>query len=703
VPKIDKTRKATPDLYEALAKPEGERHSSLIEVVKDWEERLRPRHPRWIQQVKFVEGEQWGFFNRKTWDWVTHSVARSEVRESRVVLNFMQGTIQQIRAVMTREMPIFGGYASNSDSIDAASSRYTDALIKYIWRKHSLRDMYGDVVEFAATTGTHYVEPLWNTSAGRPVNASVAEIVAPEFEERPNPETGIPEYTMTKEPEIKYNVEPEGDLEFRTYSVFEVINAPGSSLHNPGEAMVTVTDMRLAQLQDLYGDAADGIFPNAGPDESGASEIHRLRTMEAGIYSNASTNEYAESVRVYRMFVRSSAKYRRGMEIHFTDKAVLWKGDNPVYPTEEEEGEQWPSYHFPIFTFRHYVRIASFHGKAVAQDLTGPQLQLNGSASKEIKILKDHAHPRLRVPIGSKVDLSNRTDAIIEYSPRFGPEEVSYLKPGDMPSSLGDLVERYRGYMEIIGGVAGMNRSYAEDSGRKLQLMQQTDMGKLGPIKVRHDETWGMAIHHACVLWKRHATNERKVIVVGENLSIDLIAFNEGSITGSMDVVVHNDQSLPQNPEARQLAIQNIIQSTQGLEEVEKASAYELYGVKDFMKIEASKWADRNRAREENILMTRGDDIQVQFWENDDQHNAEHVYEMNTTSWRAKVQEEASEFDGDLSQSPTYQRFVAHITQHNESKQRKMAPAMPPGQPVPGGAPPQAAPAAQTGAPQPGG
>jgi hypothetical protein len=650
----DTTAKAgTSSLLQALEKPVGERACALADVMHGWEEAVRSLYPRWMQQLKFRDGEQWGYFDETRWQWEREGYARREIRDSRTTINIVQGVLAQIRALMTRERPLFDVHASNGTLIDVSASKSASGLSRWIWQHYNAEDIYADLVEFAATVGTWSLEPVFDKSLGRHVEQEVLQ--PPKYAE-----DGV---TVIEPARLVKKVLPEGMLRFNTWSPFETLVMPRATWLAPGPALTIQHEMSLWELRELYGaEACEGIEPDDNSDASGPDYARKISAALRG-------EEPPEGgVRVFRTYVAQCGRFPRGRLLQYTRKKILDERDNPVCSTAKEEktagcAAKLP---WPVVTFRHYTQPKSWYGKGVVADLIEPQRGINSAETKDNAILRMHAHPRPLIPQGYKVEFDADPSAAIEYPQRVGPEAYKYLQPPNYPTELPGKAQRLMGYADRVAGLNAPTQGVSTpgDSGRKVQLLQQQDLGRLGTIKGRHDRGMADAMQVALLFCSRYMTVEAKVQVVGENCRRSLESLSGESLTSSIDVTVTNDQSLPLDPTARNIALTNIAQATQNMPPEEKSRWYQLYRVRDFERFEESMYRDRQLADDENLAILAGENPIVTHWQDDVQHLAQHHDFASSPEFIDRCRREVGP-GADYRLAPTFQRFLVHEAWHN--------------------------------------
>lgn len=670
-----------PSLTEALRKEEpDERAVSLEQVLTAWAEPLEDLYPVWRECFGMTYEDQWGRYDADKRAWVPRSPAPTR-KLTRLEFNHIQPIVAGIRAIHTAEPPSFGAVAGTSELNDGAAAEVCDDLMWATWDMHNLSDVYGDLVDGATVYGTMYLHPEWDATRGTP------QMVA-------GPD-GMPVF------------EYDGDFKWSVYTPFEVIPDPSSRGDYDGAGIAIKQVVSLQALQETFPETASEIAPSSVVGDRALSLLLETRWASPRSAVNGRGDPVREGVVVTTFYGRQTPDMPRGCHKVFAGGKMLYEGDNPVYP-EEDEQEPWPTYHWPLFVFRDIPVPGAHHGQGTVVRLIGPQKALNGGASKELTILKKIAHATLVRPKGSNVVKTDEVDQVIETSTTAPPGSIYYLQAPQYPAEISNFETRIVSAMESIAGMNAASQgkaNSADESGRAVQLRQQRDIGRRAPIKQAQDKAMSMALAYSIGrLFKRYANTERKVLIVGENRRAQIQAFDGSKIASGMDVKVFQDFARPHDPAQRIVWAQSMVQMglVDPTDPIERAQMRELMGVGNFRRLEETLRSDRDKATRECSELYSGATVPVEFWEDDNQHLAVHFAEMNSQSWKTAT----TPGPGDTPESGhrkqlIRQAWILHVQAHMQQAQFKagqMAPDPQMAAPGPGASPEAGSP--NPGAPQ---
>jgi hypothetical protein len=673
-------------------KDEDERASALTAICRRWQRAVQHLFPVWAECGGMTYADQWGEYNQKTGLWQ----GRTQVPEkkiTRIELNHMEPICSDIAAIQTQDPPNMRATAPTDSSAAASATQTADQLVWWMWEQGNYDTLNRQLREAACVYGEWYLFPRWDPTGGRLVETvtGVEPVAGP-----PDPATGLP--TSMGLREVKKLVR-EGTPDDALVSCFDGIPDPSAKAEYDGEGFVLHERMSVARADELYPDhAGEFEIVSAASGTDGlhyTQRLHNASPRAGGIF--AKDDQAAQEVDVWTIFVRTSSAFYRGKWIVIVGSTIVYDEDNPVYPTAKEEakGEGFPNYHWPVWRIGHKAVAGSYHCQGAAVRMIGPQKKLNGVASKKLHMLKRTSHPTLVKPARANFVKTDEPDQQINVPPDIQPGSIYYLNSPGVPAEL-QMEERLSvEQMERIGGLNAGSRgsSNADDSGRKVALLQQRDFGRLASVKLTIDRQIGQAFSYKLRLWRRYATVARTLVVVGENNATSARQFDMASIAPGTDIIVFSDAALPRGPEARMLHVEKAVQLkiVDPADPMQRAALAEVIGLAgQFRKWQSSLYADKKCAENENLRMYDGEPQAVEFWYDDLQHLSEHYTEMNTEAW----QRATTPLPGDppevaMKKQRVRAIYLAHVQEHQRARAVKMSGGMP-GAPGPGqpGAPP---------------
>lgn len=528
-----------PSLLSALDDPdERSQAKKLSEIARKWFEAHRWYYRESVECLAFYFGNQWGFWSEPAARWVAQPQSRHNDMVRRTC-NLTKPMTDAAVALLTRERPIFGAAAVKDSVADTAASVASDAILSYYWRHRRLSDVYRNLARDVITTGTAILLPEWDPSAG-----AVKTVPTVEMDELGNPTIGSKDVAV-------------GDLTFRLLPRESVAFEPGAETHRSGCAVLVRERMLRSRLKELF----PGKLPEI-PHGDGNREGTDLRLAQLAEQSSAlarggpSGREEVDMADVFTAYVKKCEKYPRGMMVKFTDDAILYRADNPIYPTKDEPDELWPSSDWPLFVAICDERSMSPWGRGKTVDAIPLQRDINGVLSKTIQHIATIANTKVMVPRAAEVEWDDQIGQILRLGRFDTTNQFGYLTPPPMPQEFLLTFDRLKTEMGYIYGSneATLGQAPTSDaSGRLVQNLQQQDSSRIGPIKANIDDTLSEAMRYGLFLFRRHATEPRQILVAGENSEVELKMLARTDLAAATDVSVLNDQSIPSDPTRRML------------------------------------------------------------------------------------------------------------------------------------------------------
>lgn len=576
--------KASIPVFKALAEEdEGRRANQLVSVAKSWFEAQRTYYREAVECVAFYYGSQWGYFNNRESRWI----ARPEPRSSdqvRLIANQIKPVVDQATALLTQETPIFGCAAAKDEARDSAASKSADAVLDYYWRQKRLTEVYRNSARDAFITGTAPVLVEWDESAGAEVDKT-----------RTDPNTGeeVPETIPVADPQdpMKVTDQPvkirQGDLTFRLVSRECLAFEPGAETDQSGAGIFFREKPLRSDLKERYPekmkDVADGAAQSTEPaqDDVRIAEQSSPRSPRTSLDTKS-----AQRVDVYTLYLKSCENYPRGLMLKFTEGVILYEGDNPIYPQQDEPDELWPRVNWPVFFVKCDDRTTGPWGAGRVVGMIPYQMALNGVVSKTIQHIATIANTKIILPKGLDSDVSDEIGQVIRVSRMTPTGQIAYLSPPPMPQEFITAWDRLKAEIEYHAGINAAtlgNAPTSDASGIAISRLQKQDTGRIAPVKRSIDATWGEIMRYGLFLFRRYASVKRKILIVGENNQISLKFLAKADIAAATDVLVFNDQMIPRDPTQRSLWLTQFTQNmAQVQDQAQRKALLKMYRLKDF-------------------------------------------------------------------------------------------------------------------------
>jgi len=652
---------------------------SIVEVCRDAYE----AHDWYYREVTeigaMVNGAQFGFWNKAQQRFVSVADSTDE-NVIRIPVNQLKPAGDQATAMMTAERPIFGASAATSEGSDSAAAEISDAIMESMWRFQCLGEMYRDTANDAFNLGTAFLLAEWDTERGGfRHEMSVGDDGEPVDEWLPN-----------------------GDCKFTVVQRDQVAFDPAAKTPQEGAFVSIRRSMSRAYLIEAYPEFAKELRKGYDRNRFERSEDYLARYSPPTGRADSAGSGTDDSLLTYTVFYSATRKMPHGKAIIVTDDGlILHEGDNDVYPTEEEveQGEQWPSINWPLFTLRGDRRGNSPWGRGRMLDAIPIQKAVNGMFSKAVQHGALIANAKPYLPKGLDFKWTDAPGQVIRYSRAFQPNSFGYLNPPPMPPDYLNIVSMGREIIEnIIGINAASNGSSptADASGRLSENLQERDQTRMAPIKASIDEIWAQIMTYALRLMRRYASHERRVQIVGENGVTAMKLFDRSALAAGTDVLVYNDQSIPRDPSRRMLWLMNFsTMLANAKDEQQRALLLDLARLRDFRSYLEKQSPHRVKALRHNRMLELGEVPIPDPWDHALTHRATLEEYLCSESYSLRVEREQQEGQG-YSQTEEVAGFLWEHYSQQEQIQMGVAPGGgPPGAPpTPGAGPatPQAEP-----------
>lgn len=415
-----------------------------------------------------------------------------------------------------------------------------------------------------------------------------------------------------------------GEVTLSPLSIAEFSVTPGSRRWQDAPWWVGCTAVPPEQAQEHY-----NLPKKPEADAGGAySPLQRSMMESRGIDVDS------ELTAVYVMYERPNKKQQNGK------RAVVINGKTVF------EGE-WnlPDNKLNIEVFRQQSVPMRWTGTTICTAARAPQISYNAVFSTIIEHAKLAGNTRLLVPFGSLSEDTNLTDEpgeIVNYYAVDG-QKPDWMQSPDLPRWLTNLPDILESQLDGILHTHAVSRGEApgdRNSGLALSILAEKNDTPLGPMARDQAEGWGNLGTKVLDLYSSKAIELRKKVVFTENGVPIPFEWNKDRLHGQTRVTVPLDATVPQSKTATQALLTNLAQSFPGF-----GSMIDNDKLIRMLDLPSSKMLsevlDHNirRAQKENDLMSVGEVVIPETWEDHAKHMAEHNRFRNTDTYRYAGQE----------------------------------------------------------------
>lgn len=612
--------------------------------------------PTWHLNYAYYFGEQWLFWNRGRLDRPRLDPHRVTLTDNRII-----GIVRTELAKMTMQKPAWQVVPTTAQDEDLQAALMGEKILQYLWRHLHMRDRLEDVLLWSRITGAGLWKIVWDSEAGQKVTVLAdqegqpvihAETGAPMRPHEVAGETGeLPEGLQSK-------TIATGDVHIETVAPFEFLSDPLATRLDLAEWCIQENVKSPEYVKQHYGLELE-------PDTDIAPGPTEARMFPS--YQMGGTSNY-KGVRLHEYWCKPNSVHPEGRRAVWAKGKILCEGPNPYKC-------------LPYVMFTGIPVPGRFWGTSVVEQLRGPQTELNKMRSQILENAQRTGNPALLAARQANINYSGVPGERIDFDDTVQNATPSYLQPPQMPAYALQQQEKIEQAMQDISGqheVSSAQVPAGVTAASAINLLQEADNTRLGPSIYAMEENLGIA---GQMLLKRVAeywTDERTVMIAGEDHALDAVAFRGAALKGNTRAEVQSGSMFPQSKAAKQAAIQQVLGLVfqyEGqmplnkrmlgklLRDMEAGSLDKLFG-------DAS--VDESQINRENQEISQGLPLPINPFDNHEAHIEGHT---------------------EFQKGPTYQKLgpeigqlmETHVNEHRQQLMAAQAPMLPQPEPPPSG------------------
>lgn len=554
------------------------------------------RRDYWLNYA-FYCGHQWVW-----WDPVRNIVQNSlpassyESDRVRMTINKITERVNQLIGRFTEKPLVFEALPSDADDASLSGAKLAQHILEASKLECGWEAIRRENIFNTLMGGTAAVCIEWDGKAGEQlmINAQDSQIVGT------------------------------GEISLSPLSIAEFSVAPGSRRWTDSNWWVGCTALPPEQVQDHYN------LPKKPDADAGAvySPLQRSMMEARGVDSDS------ELTAVYVMYEKPNRKNEKGMRAVVVNGKTVFEGEWNL-PDDKLNLEVFRVTSVPMrWTAPTFVSLAR-----------APQVAYNQAFSTIIEHCKLAGNARLLVPFGSlneETQLTDEPGEIVNYYAVDG-RAPEFMRPPDLPRWLTNLPAELEAQMDGILHAHAVSRGMApgdRNSGLALSILAEKNDTPLGPMARDQAEGWGQIGSKVLKLYSEKANELRKKVVFTENGVPVPFEWNAARLHGQTRVTVPLDATVPQNKTATQALLTNLAQAFPSfgamIDNDKLIRMLDLPGSKALSEIMDD---DVKRAQKENDLMSVGEVVIPEAWEEHAKHIAEHNRFRNQDVYRQSSQE----------------------------------------------------------------
>lgn len=599
--------------------------------------------PAWYLNLGYYMGFQWLFWNHGRLD-------RPKLESHRVMLvdNRIIGIVRTELAKMTKQKPSFQVVPVSGDQPDLESAMTGEKILTYLWRHLHMRERLMEVLEWSRVCGGGLWKVCWDPAKGK----QVAVVVDQEGNPVIHGETGAPMKPGDFEGGLPEGLQPKtiatGDVHIETISPFEFYPDPIAQNLDEAEWCIQVSVKSPEYVRQHYDIAME-------PDtdvSAGAAESRMFPSLMMGGTSY-------KGIQVHEYWAKPNAERPEGRHAVWARGGILTEGPNPYCE-------------LPYVMFRGIPVPGRFWPTSVTEHLRGPQTELNKIRSQIVENAQRIGNPSLLASKQARIQYQGVPGERIDYDDTTPNAQPSYLEPPQMPNYVLQQQDRIEQSMQEISGQHEVSKAEVPPgvkAASAINLLMEADDTRLGPAIYEMEEALGEAGSRLLALVAQYWTDERTVMIAGEDHAWDVMSFRGAALKENTHVEVQAGSAFPQSKAARQAAIQDMLnlyfqysgdqpmnQRNLGkiMRDLEAGGLERLFG---------DVSGDESQINRENQLIGQGQPLPINAYDNHQAHIDGHEEYQKSADYSRRP-------------PPVKQAMEAHVAEH---RQQLLAGMVPPG------------------------
>lgn len=625
------------------------------EYIRRQSER-RPFEMQWRLNIEFINGNQYLDINTVTS--TIEEIPKLYWHQEREVFNQIAPIHDTRVARLSRHKPFLKARPASSDDEDIASAKISTMLLSSTWDDQNMDDKYVEFISWLESTGTAFWVPTWSINRGRLVyRGQDPQMMQPqEFEDeqlRETRQTTANEEIPVSDPELAERFQQdapiveirEGDIDTDVCSPFEIY--PDSSFRTGVDkcrSIIRARALHVDEIEERFGKRVDPeevdvmTMQTANAGGTIGYQFGGLRGKSIRLKNHAIIKEY---------YQYPSKKYPMGRFIIVASKTLLYAGTMPYMIGEDGKVD------YPIIRCVSIIRPGCFWGSCVTERCIPVQRRYNAWRNRKSEYLNLVAIGQWYEPDGSLMEdteLNNEPGNIIRYQPSFNGEKPMPVQFPNLPASFENEGATLMAEFTAISGVSELSR-FSEapsgvKSGRALGIASEQDDTRIS--------TTAGYVANSCIalgkawmrLYRQFAKEPRILRTVGSNRDVELREWTVSDLR-SDDIIVDNVSSLTETPSQRRALVFDLINAQlfarKDISPFSEVGRNKIFEMLEFGNWESEGedmyWLQRNRARRENMRLTKQGIMPViQEFDDDEIHIEEHYREMMQVDYEQLLQ-----------------------------------------------------------------
>jgi hypothetical protein len=531
---------------------------ALNEAVERRLELRRPWDTQWWNNIALVAGDHYTRWDPLKGDFI--QPPPKEPHKVRLVLNHALTVARTELAKLNKGKPVMDVVAKSEDTDDIAAAKVGQQILEGFEWKYKLRKQRKQAYWWMVITGLgaeyvgfdpandkdgsyeYYIdpatnEPTWNAERRKELDEMVKD------------------GELDKDDVVKE--EPLGDIEFKTYSPFQLLPDETAAEWSQLKDLITIDVVDVDVARANWGK------PDISPDPNvNTSTIDSSMMFKAGLTgAMGATTESKNAVKVYTWWLVPGVYRGRYLS---QGKMIRWCNKNLIL--ESTKTFPYIDCRIPFAFFEHIPNATSIWPESVMTHIRHVNLEMDKTISQLIENKDYMANPMWRVAIQHDLpkDIVAVPGAVIKYRfvPNIPPPEPIPGVP--MPQQVESILDGLRTQILDISGQGEISRGNqlpsSVRSGVQVAYMQEEDETRLGPTAENIED--GVSIMSSLALSRvsQFYHTNRIVRLYKRAGEFDVLQFKGADIKGNTDVIALPGSALGKSKTARQSFMLELVQ-----------------------------------------------------------------------------------------------------------------------------------------------
>jgi hypothetical protein len=597
--------------------------------------------PNWWVNLAYYQGEQWVFWNRGRIDKPRLDPWRVTLTDNRII-----GIVRTELAKMTKQKPAWTVVPVTAQDSDIQAGETGEKVLDYLWRYLHMRNKLTDVLLWSRITGAGLWKICWDSAKGQKVS------IVSDGEGNPvmHGETGAPmrphEFGDGLPEGLQQKTIATGDVQIETVTPFEFFPDPIATELEDAEWCIQVAVKSAEYVKQHFDvELAPDTEVAAGPAES---------RMFPGEQVGGSASY--KGVKVSEYWCKPNSTHPNGKRTVWAKGKILLEEDNPYKC-------------LPYVMFKGIPVPGRFWPTSTVEQLKGPQTELNKAKSQVTENAQRIGNPALLASKQANVQYEGKPGERIDFDDTTQNAIPSYLQAPQLPQYVIQQQDRAESSMQDISGqheVSNAQVPAGVKAASAINLLQEADDTRLGPAIYDMEEVLGEAGSRLLSLVAQYWTDERTILIAGEDHRWDVIGFRGAALKENTHVEVQSGSAFPRSKAAKQAAIESMLAlrmqyGEQPLDPVAMQKILRDMEAGGLEKMFGDLSGDMAQVNRENQQMCSGMQLHIDSYDDNEIHVKGHTGFQKGSTYQ-------------LLAPPIKELFEHHVMEHREQLAKVQAP-----------------------------